>query len=222
VWYAVNNSSNSLYSKSNFNKKQSKIRHNYNLQTNCTVKLYKPLITLYVPPNFKLIFFKNIKTFSHYIYIYSSTYFFKVPIPNVNNLTSFDYTSRVLSFYVLYSNNYLKLYSSTLNFFFKMLIKPLFLKIKFKGKGYYIYKNYRNTLTPQFGYSHRLYLYGFLLHIKFLSKTTLIFFGLNPNHMSKSSKLIYNWRPINIFTNRGVRLSKQIIYKKSGKVSSYR
>tara|TARA_B100000795_G_scaffold73607_1_gene52083 strand:- start:7717 stop:7854 length:138 start_codon:yes stop_codon:yes gene_type:complete len=29
-------------------------------------------------------------------------------------------------------------------------------------------------------------------------------------------------RPINIFTGRGVRFNKQIIYKKTGKVSSYR
>jgi hypothetical protein len=29
-------------------------------------------------------------------------------------------------------------------------------------------------------------------------------------------------RPINIFTGRGVRFSRQIIYKKVGKVSSYR
>jgi len=29
-------------------------------------------------------------------------------------------------------------------------------------------------------------------------------------------------RPINIFTGRGVRFAKQIIYKKAGKVSSYR
>jgi len=33
---------------------------------------------------------------------------------------------------------------------------------------------------------------------------------------------IRNMRPINIFTGRGVRFSRQIIYRKVGKVSSYR
>jgi hypothetical protein len=33
---------------------------------------------------------------------------------------------------------------------------------------------------------------------------------------------IKSMRPINIFTGRGVRFSRQIIYKKVGKVSSYR
>lgn len=60
----------------------------------------------------------------------------------------------------------------------------MFTKIKFKGKGYYIYKNYRNTITPQFGYSHRLYLYSFYLNILFLSKSSLIIFGLNPKDIN--------------------------------------
>ena len=57
------------------------------------------------------------------------------------------------------------------------------LKLKFKGKGYYIYKNVRNTIAPQFGYSHRLYIYSFFISVKFLSKTSVLLFGFAKNDL---------------------------------------
>jgi len=102
------------------------------------------------------------------------------------------------------------------------ITKPIFKKLKFKGKGYYIYKNYRNSITPQFGYSHRLYLYTYHTYVKFLNKTSLIVFGMNSENVYLVTQGIFSWRPLNIFTSRGVRFSKQVVYKKSGKVSSYR
>lgn len=85
-----------------------------------------------------------------------------------------------------------------------------------------MYKNNRNTLALQFGYSHLLYLYSFFLNIKFLTKTTVLLFGINFNDMFFLSNSFYNIKPINIFTGKGIRFSRQIIYKKTGKVSSYR
>jgi ribosomal protein L6P/L9E len=119
-------------------------------------------------------------------------------------------------------NNYTILFNKVVNTFINSIVKPFFKKLKFKGKGYYLYKNYRNTITPQFGYSHRLYLYSFFCKVKFLSKTSLICFGLSVTSVKNTSTNLVNWRRINIFTGRGVRFSKQIIYKKVGKVSSYR
>ena len=49
--------------------------------------------------------------------------------------------------------------------------RVFFIKLKFKGKGYYLYKNARNTITPQFGYAHRIYKYNYTTAVKFLSKT---------------------------------------------------
>jgi ribosomal protein L6P/L9E len=122
----------------------------------------------------------------------------------------------------LYTSNFSRLYWGHLNLLFSCLHRPFFLKIKFKGKGYYIYKNKRNTITPQFGYSHRLYLYAYFVSVKFLSKTSIFLFGLLKSDVIKVGLGIKAMRPINIFTGRGVRFSKQIIYKKVGKVSSYR
>ena len=85
-----------------------------------------------------------------------------------------------------------------------------------------LYKNKRGTITPQFGYSHRLYVYSFFVRTKFLSKTSVILFGFIKDELKQVGIKIKNMRPINIFTGRGVRFNKQIIYKKVGKVSSYR
>lgn len=97
-----------------------------------------------------------------------------------------------------------------------------FQKIKFRGKGYYLYKNLRNTITPQFGYSHRIYIYSYFTKVIFLSKTKIIIFGLNKDDILSPSLYIRSKRRINIFTGRGVRFSSQIVYKKTGKVSLYR
>jgi len=86
--------------------------------------------------------------------------------------------------------------------------------MKFRGKGYYIYKTLRNTIAPNFGYAHRLYIYAYFVSLKFLSKTSIILFGLKKTDLYKIGYLFKKTRPINIFTGRGVRFSRQIIYKK--------
>lgn len=122
----------------------------------------------------------------------------------------------------MYVNNYTVPYWTFFREMFLCFNRPFFLKIKFKGKGYYIYKNMRNTITPQFGYAHRIYKYTFYTSVKFRTKTSIILFGLQKHDVLRAGKNIYRMRPINIFTGRGVRFSRQVIYKKTGKVSSYR
>ena len=100
--------------------------------------------------------------------------------------------------------------------------KPFFIKLKFKGKGYYIYKNYRNTITTQFGHSHRINIYSYFTYVKFLSKTKIILFGFHKNDIALTKTQLFNTKPINIFTGRGIRFNRQLIYKKAGKISSYR
>jgi len=100
--------------------------------------------------------------------------------------------------------------------------RVFFIKLKFKGKGYYLYKNARNTITPQFGYAHRIYKYNYTTSVKFLSKTKVFFFGGSKTDVFNSTNAVKDMRSINVFTGRGVRFAKTVIYKKTGKVSSYR
>lgn len=156
------------------------------------------------------------------ILLVSPIYYLKVPIPCSLSNISFDPNTNVFKINSYYINNYYRMFWNFLNQVLKSFYSPSLLKLKFKGKGYYIYKNKRNTITPQFGYAHRLYLYSYFVSVKFLSKTSIMLFGFNKDDLVKIGLGIKQMRPINIFTGRGVRFSKQIIYKKVGKVSSYR
>nr|AEV66653.1 rpl6_ii [Oxytricha trifallax] len=51
--------------------------------------------------------------------------------------------------------------------------KIFFKKLKFRGKGYYVYKNKRNTVALQFGYSHIKRLFFFIILLNFYLKLLL-------------------------------------------------
>ena len=74
----------------------------------------------------------------------------------------------------------------------------------------------------QFGYSHRLRVYSYFLSVRFITKTAVLLFGINKNDLYKTSFNIFYKKPINVFTGKGIRFTRQVIYKKTGKVSSYR
>ena len=179
-------------------------------------------ISYIIPTNWQLIITTNTFKKSYNLFFYSQTYFFTLPSLSSHKFLQFDVTTNQITQHNTFPTNFITTYTTVVNHFFNVLVKPNFTKLNFKGKGYYIYKNYRNTITPQFGYSHRLYLYAYHTHVKFLSKTSLLVFGSNQNSIQEVSSTVRNWRFVNIFTNRGVRFSRQIMYKKSGKVSTYR
>lgn len=182
----------------------------------------KQSFLLYKPSNWEVILLKSKTNNNKIVVFYSNIYFFKLSLPGICNEITFDENTNTVLLHTMYINNYYRLFWSTLVNTFYALTRPVFKKIKFKGKGYYIYKNLRGTITPQFGYSHRLYVYSFFTSVKFLSKTTVFIFGLLKRDIDSVGLAVKNLRPINIFTGRGVRFSKQIVYKKVGKVSSYR
>jgi len=176
-----------------------------------------------VPNKWKFFITKNLNSSPKLsIKLYNNLYFFCIPVPYKINFIKFDVNTNQIIISINYKNVFSITYFNTTKILYSVLCKPLFIKIKFKGKGYYMYKSYRNTITPQFGYSHRLYLYSFTTYVNFLSKSSVFVFGLDPTILKNNTQRVKTWRPINIFTGRGVRFSKQVLYKKSGKVSTYR
>ena len=117
---------------------------------------------------------------------------------------------------------FLALFLKTLMHLFTSFLKPFLIKLKFKGKGYYVFKGTRATITPQFGFAHRRYFYSISLRVRFLSKTKIILFGFSKRDVFKSAYDFQTYKPINVFTGRGVRFAKQVLYRKTGKVSLYR
>jgi ribosomal protein L6P/L9E len=222
LWYDALNKNNSTLTLLNSQKKLSQQLNIIKFSRTQKKKFSKYTQYFILPNNWNLIITFNSKNNNTYINIFSPTYFLYLPIPFHKCSVKFDSITNQLILQSLFANSFVQTYYSIIKLFFNSLLKPIFRKLKFKGKGYYIYKNYRNTITPQFGYSHRLYLYSNHINVFFLSKTSLLIFGHNLTYLKNITNCIYSWRPINIFTGRGVRFSKQIIYRKSGKVSTYR
>ena len=221
MWYGFNNKFRRdvvLNKKKSLNRKSIHLAKHLNLK----VQYNKQSFLFYKPSHWELIILLNVKTRNKVLFFYSDIYFFKFTLPKLNNHVFFDKNTNVLKFGTFFINNNYRLFWKTMCLVFNMFIKPLFLKIKFKGKGYYIYKNKRNTITPQFNYAHRLYLYSYFISVKFLSKTSIFLFGFLKSDMMAVAFGLKKMRSINIFTGRGVRFSRQIVYKKTGKVSSYR
>jgi ribosomal protein L6P/L9E len=222
LWYDAFNSKNSIqyfkYKKNYLNAKLVKTQIGELVKTINN----SPTIFYVLPNNWDLVITFNNNTNFYHLFFFSKTYFVNIIVFSKKNNLNFDLCTNQIYFNKRFTNSYVVFYNKLISLFYTTLVKPIYSRLKFKGKGYYIYKSLRNTITPQFGYSHRLYLYSFFINIKFLNKTTLICFGLSQNYLNFITTKFYYWRPINIFTGRGVRFSKQLIYKKSGKVSSYR
>lgn len=98
-----------------------------------------------------------------------------------------------------------------------------FIKIKFKGKVYKITKYKKNNLKLSFGRCHKniLAVRSLFLKKKKKVKNKCLVYGSNFKSLNLTKSLIVNTRPINMFTQRGLRLSRQLVYRKIGKKSSY-
>lgn len=190
-------------------------------------KTYKtlalPQTSLYVPSSWNLLILAPKQVTSNYVlYFYSTYYYFKILLPSYPYSWFFDNNTRVLNYQHRIQNGNFSFYSQLIQQLFTSFYTPFFNKLKIKGKGYYVYKNFRNTITHQLGHSHRTYIYSYFINVKFLSKTTILLLGLSKKDVFLVSSQVRQSKYINIFTGRGVRFAKQIIYKKTGKVSSYR
>jgi len=181
-------------------------------------------VFIYIPLGWNLLLLKpkSERLPTKLLYLFSPIYFFKISLVASNLTWFYDDQTSTLLLTNRYTSNFYKLYFKQILNIFYSFCKLFFLKLKFKGKGYYIYKNSRNTITPQFGHSHRIYIYAYFLSVKFLTKTTVFLFGSSKKDILTISHSIKDAKFINIFTGRGVRFARQVIYKKTGKVSSYR
>jgi len=187
------------------------------------VGCFFPNYLLYLPWGWDLVLLGT-KVAATYklVYLYNDSYFFKFPLLNNFIRVAYDaQTATLLCQYRGAPNDY-AIYMHAIRTLFYSFSKLFFQKLKFKGKGYYIFKNTRNTITPQFGHAHRIYLYAFFLSTQFLSKTTVFLFGTSRSDVVRLGLAVKALKPINIFTGRGVRFSRQVVYKKMGKVSSYK
>lgn len=208
----------------NLKKKKNLKSKKNSLYVSSKINLNNYVFNFYLPSNWNFIFFKKLNKLksTYLIYIYSKNYFFHFPLKSEFLQINFNKLIKVITFTFFHKNNFYGIFWNKFKSLFFSFNKFFFKKIKFKGKGYYIYKNFRNTVALQFGYSHIKRLYFYFTYIKFLSKTSILIFGINPKIINETAQILFNVRPINIFTGKGMRFTRQIIYRKTGKISSYR
>lgn len=192
--------------------------------------LYFYRMDFYLPPSWDLIFIDKSKYGEVdvlYVYLYNVSHFFIFPLAKKFVSIKHDISVKSLGFQFMFKNNYFNLFWNHFKILFYSFSKMFYTKLKFRGKGYYIYRNARNTIALRYGYTHLYYLYSSFISIQFMSKVSLVsksvtMFGINPNDILKSACGFYNVRRISIFNGKGIRFARQIIYRKTGKVSAYR
>jgi hypothetical protein len=228
LWYGHN----TLY---NFKKFYKRSSYKYNLRVRTlgfpiprrggrsAIKLH-----FYIPGGWNVVLLRSVEP-NHWVkllYVYSDLYYFNLPI--ISSALSCRIAAGSsegtlgVSIWNRYTPSYYRMYFDRISSVFYSFSRIIFNKMKVKGKGYKIYKTYRNTLTHQLGHSHRRYIHAYFITVKFLNKTTVFMFGFSKRDVFTVGWTLRSSRYMNIFTGRGVRFSRQLVYKKTGKVSTYR
>jgi ribosomal protein L6P/L9E len=98
----------------------------------------------------------------------------------------------------------------------------VFTKFKFKGKSFRWHRRCRSFIL-RFGHSHLTMLpFPAFIRVKKKGRMKLLFFGSSLSELSIFLSAAIAWRPMNIYHGRGLRLARQQVYRKAGKVSAYR
>lgn len=186
-------------------------------------------------------FFKNdiiIKDFNifninfniYFFLLFYKNFFFFIPINIYNN-------NILINFYFNKDNSNLEIYNSFLfwlNFSLISLVKSwfnnilkvsynyIFLKLKYKGKNYRWHRK-KKGIVLRFGHSHLIYSKKpNSIFLKKKGRMKIIFFGTNIELIYVFLRNLIKWKPSNVYTGRGLRLSRQRLLRKSGEISAYR
>jgi len=116
----------------------------------------------------------------------------------------------------------ISVYRGWLKKIIKCIYNFIFLKMRYKGKHYRWYRK-KKGIVLRFGHSHLvLQTKKNFVFLKKRGKIKLLFFGTNFYLMRTFLTKLTCWCPINVYTARGIRFSKQMLMRKEGKVSIYR
>lgn len=169
-------------------------------------------LNLFIPYNFNYMLLeqKNSKC----IYIYN--YFFYINIKILNTDIYINNNTNIIQYRNIYFNKKINLLVCELYNFIFSLEHSFYKKIKFTGKGFKIKKK-KNNIIYYFNTAHINLLIVRNILIRRLSKNKYIFIKSNKLNLIKISNTVKNIRCNNIFTKRGLRISRQLIVKKKGK-----
>lgn len=180
----------------------------------------KKILSINIPITFDIIVLENKMNKNDLtIILYNKLY--SITLLNEKKKIKIDLES-----YSIQINNLIN-YNNNLNFkqinkFIKTFEFYFFIKIKFKGKGFKIKFNKKLKIIKfYFGKSHMTFFKLKKIKLKKITKYKFILKNLNFWKLKTNALKITKIKPVNVYTLRGIRLSKQMISKRKGKKSSY-
>jgi len=178
------------------------------------------IYNLNIPITFNIIVIESKKNKNDLtIILYNNLYSVNLVNNKKNIRINLESYSIRMKFGYNFDNNYnIKLFNN----FIKTFESYFFLKIKFKGKGFKIKFNKKLKLIKfYFGRSHITFFKLKTLKLKKITKYKFLLKNLNFNKLKKKASEMTYIKPVNVYTLRGIRLSRQFIRKRKGKKSSY-
>lgn len=155
-------------------------------------------------------------------YTYNSFFYYYLISPVDAVDINVDIETKGIIFKIYNKKVFERLYINLLHKFFFSWDSYFFEKIKFTGKGYRIaFQKKKKIMKFYFGHSHDTLIVFKWVVVKKPHKYKFIILKNNITTLRKLNETILRIKPINIYTKRGLRNFRQIIYKRKGKKSSY-
>jgi hypothetical protein len=154
-------------------------------------------------------------TYCNYVLLYFLGKNLIIPAPSV-------FTCSRLAV-IIHSNCSINAVNYIIFSWFSFIVK----KIKFRHKISWVYikRNCSQIIKLKLGLSHLVILFSADTRLqrrkKYLRHHTLVIWGLDPYPVHLLVNRIYTLQPVNTFTLRGFRYSRQRIFKRVGKVNKY-
>jgi len=96
------------------------------------------------------------------------------------------------------------------------------LKVRFKGKSFKWHRR-RGALMLRFGHAHLVAVTPLPgVRWRRLGRMKIVLFGADWWSLLEYAQAVCWWRPVNVYHGRGIRLRRQLVLRKAGKVSAYR
>lgn len=154
----------------------------------------------------------------NYFYISNNNYF---GIFYSNLPVKFDVVTNSLVFSLVKTKLPFNLMYWYWNNFIPSLERLFFEKLTFKGKSFKITRKKKKFYDFDFGHAHYTYVIFFNIIFKKRKKYQYYIKRTNYFWFCRFLGEVMNLRQWNMYTQRGLRLKRQLLFKKTGKVSTY-
>lgn len=164
---------------------------------------------IFIPMNFSIFIISNkIK------YVYIQNFFNSLIIP-IYKIFYINTKTNCLVFYTYKISYFISIFSSFIINYSTLNVQL----VKFKGKGFKLSKKHTH-LDFLFNFSHINFFVIKKVIIKKLGKSKIAIISPNSEYLNKIKTSIINIRFANVYTSNGLRLKRQIIYRRKGKTIS--